>query len=887
MKQINGNRHTGFFRKTTLLLTVLAFSFLGLSAQQMPGGAPAGRQGASMNIGRFYGKVVDEKGKGVPYATVQLMGMQYDTAARSMQETLIAGQITEENGDFSLENLPVMGDFTLKISFLGYATIEQKVSFGLTSGGRPGTAPAAGNANNGGMSAMASRFDKDLGNISIAEQAQVLNEVVVTAEASSAVLALDRKVFRVDKNAMATGGTAVDALKNVPSLSVDLDGNVTMRNASPQLFVDGRPTTLTLDQISADAIESVEVISNPSAKYDASGGQGGIINIVLKKDRRIGYNGNVRLGTDTRGGINLGGDVNAREGKINAFISANYNQRVSKGENETYRENFFGTPYTNFLQSGTSKMNGSFAMARAGLDWFVDNRNTLTFSGMMVRGSFKPEETINIHVDSLYDGNVTFSDAIRNTENERTFRNFGGSVLFKHLFPKAGKEWTADLNVNQVNMGGGSNFTTNYLDSGLSMQQRQDNDGGSYFYTLQTDYVDPINDKMKLETGLRASVRDFRNDNFNYLFNPSLDEWVLLPTFADRYSFNDGVYAAYVTFSHQLPKWGYMVGLRAESSTYTGKLPEAQESFSNDYPLSLFPSLFVTRKLGGEDNIQFSYTRRINRPNFFQLMPFTDVSDPLNLRRGNPDLRPEFTDALELSYQKIFSQGHNLLVSAYYQRATDLITRYQFSEYSPEQKADVIVSSFANSNSSQAYGMEFTLKNTLGKVVELTSNINLYQSKLDATNVETNLVNNQLSWFAKENVSVKLPAQFTLQVSGEYRSRANFTPSTGNSGRFGGGMFGPGSSAQGYSLENWFVDMALRKDLFNRKASLTLSMSDIFRTRRMGAYTESEFFTQSTWGRRDPQVARLNFSYRFGKMDASLFKRKNTRVGSEGMDLMQ
>ncbi len=829
-----------------------------------------------MNNGRFYGKVVDEKGKGIGYATVSLFKTQFDTITKSPQETLITGQVTEENGDFSLENLPVFGDFTLQISFLGYADITQKVTFGLQ-------APGKGNAPNGGFQDMAGKLDKDLGNIRLDLSTQVLETVTVTAEASTTTLALDKKVYRVDKDASAAGGTAQDALKNVPSLSVDLDGNVTLRNGSPQVFIDGRPSTLSLDQISAEAIETVEVITNPSAKYDASGGQAGIVNIVLKKDRRVGYNGNIRTGVNSRGGFNLGGDLNARQGKLNAFISGNLNKMQGISEGETFRQNFFGTPLTNVLQANQNQMSGYFANGRAGLDWFMDNRNTLTLAGSYNRGHFEPEDQIRILTDSIFQGFSNSSEAFRTTTNERNFRNIGASILFKHLFPKAGEEWTADLNYNRVRFLGDGNFTTRYPDSGYETQQRQEGSGGGRFITIQSDYVNPITDKIKLEAGVRAAIRRNKNDNNNSVFDPDANVWIALPTFADHYQFDDQVYAAYASLSHQFTNWGYQVGLRAESSSYTGELTDSGSKFTNEYPLSLFPSLFVTRKLNEEDNLQFSYTRRVSRPNFFQLMPFTDYTDSLNLQRGNPDLRPEFTNSLELSYQNIFAKGHNLLVSLYYKQATDLITRYQFTEYNADLDQNIVVASFANSKNSIAYGGELTLKNSFLNTFDLTTNLNIYNSKVDASNVESDLVNERVSWFIKENIQVKLPAQFSFQVSGEYRSKAGFTPVSNDRMHWGGG---PTNTAQGYTLANWFVDMAVKKDFLNRKATLTLNVQDIFRTRRSGTYTESNIFIQDTWRVRDPQTVRLNFSYRFGKMDATLFKRKNMKTSNEGNDMM-
>ena len=841
-----------------VLICLLALTTT-LHAQNRP---PQGRFGGSngqMNMGRFYGKIIDDEGKGIGYASVQLISSRFDSLTQNMQEKVIAGQLTAENGDFSLVQLPVRGKFTLKISVLGYAKLERPVAFE----GR--------------------NFDMDLGNIGLTTEALTMDEVVIEGENSSVVLALDKKIYRVDKDMTAAGGTAEDALKNVPSLSVDIDGNLTVRNSSPQLFVDGRPTTLTLDQIPADAIETVEVITNPSAKYDASGGQAGIVNIVLKKNRRIGYNGNIRTGVDTRGGYNFGGDINLREGKINTFVSAFVNQRSSQGEGETVRNNFFGNPVTNIFQVNENDFTGRFANIRGGVDWFIDNRNTLTFSASITDGQFKPYDLINIRTDSLYSTGTTFSEAVRESNSERHFQNLGGSVLFKHLYPKKGREWTADLNYNHIKFDGMGNFQTNYFNSEIESREQQISEGGSRMLTAQTDYVDPLTKNIKLEAGLRASVRTQDNNNYNALYNPSVNDYVRVPNFADLYNFDDQIYAAYATISHQFTKWGYMAGLRAESSTYTGTLPESGTTFNNDYPLSLFPSFFATYKLNEQDNLQASYTRRINRPNFFQLLPFTDFSDSLNLRRGNPNLLPEFTNSFEVSYQNILSEGNDFLLTAYYKQASDLITTYQFSEYDPVLDREFLISSYTNSNSSMAYGVELTLRNSFLKIFELSSNINLYNSRVDASNVEQDLVNEQFTWNVKENLNIKLPADFRLQLSGEYRSKAAFTPSSG--GRFGGWR-GVTNTAQGYTLPNWYVDAALRKDLFKRKVSLSVSVRDIFASRKMGTYSESAFFVQESWRIRNPQTVMVNLSYRFGKPDVSLFNRKNNRINTEGSDMM-
>ncbi len=887
-----------FAQMTSLLLThatrIGALVFLLFLPRfvyaQYPGGGGGGRPGganaAQFNVGRFYGKVVDDAtGKPLEYASIQLVGMRFDTISKSMKEAVLGGQLTQANGDFSLEGLPIRGQFTLKINYLGYASLDQKISFGEIKpgagggGGRPG-------GGGGGAGAMAGAIDKDLGNIRLAASATLLKEAVITGEASQMTLALDKKIYRVDKDGIAAGGTAEDAMKNIPSLNVDIDGNLTLRNAAPQIFVDGRPTPLTLDQIPADAIDNVEVITNPSAKFDASGGNAGIVNIVLKKDRRVGYNGSIRTGVDMRGRVNLGADLNAREGKVNAFLGANFNQRRSLGSGGTDRYNLFGFPRTNVFQESNSRNDGFNASGRLGVDYFIDNRNTLTLSGNFTQGQFKSSDVQAIQTDTLFNTRTSTGHSVRNTANEREYRNLGGQLLFKHLFPKEGKEWTADVNYNGSKSNNEGLFNTAYTESATETRQKQTGNGGNDFITLQTDFVTPMAGGRKLEYGARGAIRNFRSDNASFQYAFLDNTYVRAPNFADRYKFNDQVYAAYGTFSQSYTKWGYQVGLRAESSSYTGTLLDTDSTFNNDYPLSLFPSVFLTYKVNEEDNLQLNFTRRVSRPNFFQLIPFSDFSDSLLLSRGNPGLRPEFTNSVELSYQNIFKTGHNLLTSIYFKRATDLITRFQASEFNPQLGREVIVSTFANSNSSIAYGLEFTLKNTFWKKIELTTNANFYNSVVDASNVEADLKTSQFTWFIKENLTLKLPQSFTVQISGSYQSRTSYAIDGGGGGGRGGGGWGGGSSstAQGYGIPVWFTDLSIRKDLWKRTGSLTLSMQDIFRTRRNGSYAESAFFIQDTWRRRDPQLVRLNFSYRFGKFDVSLFRRKNTRSESEGMD---
>src|SRR6478735_1235335 len=360
-------------KKIGLLTALMIITAVGIQAQ-FPGGNAKGQKPPDM--GHVYGKVTDSTGAAINGASVLLLQSRYDTVTKKRKDVLLKGLTTKSNGEFSFTDLPMFGQMKLKISATGYKPVEQTVAFQMkmdANAPRPGSSsdPAQAMA---AMSSMLNAFDKDLGNIKMNVDAKQLEGVTVVASKPTMKLDIDKKVFNVEKNIVSAGGTGVDVMRNVPSVQVDIDGNVTLRNAAPQLYIDGRPTTLTLDQIPADAIESVEVITNPSAKYDASGGTAGILNIVLKKNKKSGYNGNLRAGVDKRGAMNGGGDFNVRQGKVNISASAMFNQNKSRSSGTTDRDNFFGEPQTSIYQTNSNKNSGAFMFGRLGLDYFVSNR---------------------------------------------------------------------------------------------------------------------------------------------------------------------------------------------------------------------------------------------------------------------------------------------------------------------------------------------------------------------------------------------------------------------------------------------------------------------------------------------------------------------------------
>ena len=878
-------------RRIALLLPAIFLAFEAMC--QVPAASAGNRRpgfgGQVPSIGHFYGKIVDLKtNKGLDGVSVLLIQSKFDTVKKARKDTVISGQITESKGNFSLENLPIFGNFRIKITAIGYQAYEQKVAFDL----KPGQG--------GNLQQAMGGVDKDLGNIKLSVDPQTLEQVTVVGSKPLIQLGIDRKIYNVDKDISAAGGTAVDIMKNVPSVAVDIDGNVTLRNSTPTIFVDGRPTTLTLDQIPADAIQSIEIITNPGAKFDASGGTAGILNIVLKKNRKAGYNGNLRGGIDERGKFNLGGDINVKQGKFNVFASGNYNQRKSISDGTTHRYTFLDPPpYDSLTQYDHNINMGYFAFGRFGVDYLMDNRNTISAAGTIVHGNFMPTTTSELYSAVLYPTGTVYTHTTRLSTTNSSFTNHAGMMSFKHNFPKSGEDWTADVNYSKA-----KNSTNNLINSNIKegpttgfYNQQQIGSGTNENITIQTDFENPIKDNSKFEAGARAAIRNVSSVNNIGTLAPD-GSFNISPLQSSQYNYHDKVYAGYVTFTNSFKKFGYHIGLRVEGSSYQGEsqyavkdaasgmLKDTTGNFSNSYPINLFPSIFLSQKFGGQQELQLNYTRRIDRPNFFQLFPYTDYSDSLNLSRGNPDLKPQFTNSLEMSYQKTYGKNNTFLASIYYKYTTDLITRYQSKELNPITNTVVFINTYINANSAFVGGLELIGRNSITKWWDLTSNLNIYTSKINAGDSIPTAAQTY-SWFGKINNSFKLPKNFTVQLSGDYTSKTVLPPGgSASSGGGGGRGFGPNVSgnSQGYSNPSGGVDIAVKYEFMkNKVASLTLSMSDVFRTRVSDVVTSATDLHQEVVRRRDPQFIRLQFNYRFGKFDVNLFKRKNTKGDSENI----
>lgn len=807
-----------FFALLLIIISFPSFTF----AQQGPAGRPGGRSfGAAPKAGQVIGKVLDRQtNKGIGYATVGVLNAK--------DSSVVTGVLSEENGDFTIGQLPA-GNFILRINFIGYNSVYHP--FSLTPG----------------------NMTRDLGNFRLAPSTATLKTVNVTASKPAYSMSIDKKVFDVSKSLTSVGGDATDVLKQVPSVNVDVDGNVTLRNGSPTIFVDGKRTTLTLDEIPAESIAKIEVITNPSSKYDAEG-MSGIINIVLKKNRKPGINGSVRAGADTRGGFNGGGNLNVYENPFNISLSYFVHQRTGPYSETTTRHNIFDDSWLDQNTDGNRK--GAFQMGRLGIDYLLDNRNTLSLEAGLGGGRFNSSQDLNSRY--LNSTKTMDSTSTAHTGNKFAFNFYSGDLGYKHNFTKEGHVLTADLDIRKSANPAHGNYTSqSYDNTGKAMYgpvvQKNNTSGSSTYFTGQVDYVNPLTARAKLEAGLKTSLRSshsvydvYNLEGGNYVFNNHL---------SSDYDFNEDIYAGYVQFSDQLNKFGYQAGLRAEQYSYSGSIPSEDRHFKpQSDKLGLYPSLFLTYKFSDRDQLQVNYTRRVDRPNFWQRIPYTNFSDPLNLRRGNPDLKPEYTNSFELSYNKLVGQS-NFMATLYYRNTNNNITTYT-EPYNNSK--DTLISYAINARSNNAYGAEFTLQTQLTKWWNITANVNAFQTNISATVKSQDFSNNRFSGFGKFTSDMVLPAGFSVQLSGNYNA--------------------PVPTPQGTMKDFGTVDLGVKKDLFKKKGSLTLSLSDIFNTReRESDYTIPDVFTQHSVEKRASRFLRLNFTYTFGKQNFQLFRRKSNK----------
>jgi outer membrane receptor protein involved in Fe transport len=807
------------------------------------------------------GRVVDiQTNKGLNAASVQLFAIKNDSLSAPVPDSLIAVTLTKPNGDFIINNIPSRENFRIEISAVGYALYNHEFSYKNENKAAP--------------------VHKDLGNIVMARNSEKLQAVTIVAQRPALKLGIDKKIFDVGKSITSKGGTAVDVMKNIPSVSVDVDGNVQVRNSSPTIFIDGRPTILTLDQISSDDIDRIEIITNPSAKYDAST-TGGIINIILKKNNRHGFNGLVSItgGIPERysGNINL----NLRQGKFNFFVSSHFSHEHNKAHGNSFRQNKTnGIVDDYFKQHSLNERFRQFFSIRGGMDFFLDNRNTFTLTQGYVNGQF---ETIQKQDQDYYDNeNNLTQTGLRTSDGEFEFKRNTSSLYYTHKFPKEGETLDASVKANYGGVTDNDAINNSFYNpdgslTGVPNIVQNDGSNNNTQVTAKIDYVNPLGEDKKLEAGLRSYTNNYSSDFNSYSIKNNIQTKLPL---SNNYKYTENVQAAYITYTGKLGSIGYQAGLRGEYSKFTGTLLDSAKKFGYEYPSALkniwdalFPSIYLSKKINETDEIQLNYSRRIRRPDFWQLNPFIDINDPLNIQQGNPQLKPEYSNSYEFNYSKNFKNNSNFLASIYYRKTTGDITRYSdtltATQYAQLQNAAVdpnaILNTFINAQSTDRAGLELTLQQKFGDNFDVTPNVNIGYRKVNANENNLDLSNEGFDLGAKLTSNYKIKTKdpsngfnnLSFQLTANYRS--------------------PRVSPQGKRLERFSADFALQKDLFkDNRGSIIFSINDVLNSQRFGVIYDTPTFYQETYSRWRVRSFRLTFSYKFGNSDFTLFKRNNS-----------
>lgn len=786
--------------------------------------------------------------------------LQFVNIKLTQGDKLVQGSITDAKGSFHLTNI-ADGQYTLTVSFVGYKTLTRRVN--LTPQNRRHTFPA----------------------LYLAEDSKTLKEVQVTGQRSQMKLEVDRKTFSVDNVLAAAGGNATELLEQIPSIEVTTDGEISLRgNSSVEVWINGKASGMTSDnrydilqQIPAESIERVEVIDNPSAKFSAEG-SAGIINIILKRDRKAGYYGSLRAGVDTRGGWNTGANLNYSSGVVEAYGNIGYRARRGGGGSESEQE-YLKTRQYQWYRSENENRGGSL-FGRFGLTWHVTEKDDISLSGMTMQGNNKSDNETPYHYGTIGAQQDDYV-MIRTTGGEGKPQMYHGELGYDHnwsdkhklKFVFGANKWKSD-NDNYY-----QDRTVRYAvvanqPAETGMYQYRPSFVNNHSFETKLEYENQLTDNFKIETGY--------NGNFSHENTPQ-ESWVDSlnwdgrnqqeeRSFFNRFIYDSNIHALYLTINTKLwNKLGVMAGLRGEywrveTESYDWyqehELQPKSPAFKKDY-FQLFPSLFLSYELTESAQLQLNYTRRLRRPWGGQLNSFKNTRDATMVEFGNPELTPEFSNSFSLNFLKTW-ENHTLSISSYYRPTTDVIQRIRY-----QGEDGVMYSTSENVAKNQRAGVELIMKDKLFRILDLTTTLNGYYYKLDgfsyviANQTITGESDENFSWDARMLASFILPYDISLQATGNYRSRGVIT--------------------QGYRKANGSLDLGLRKTILNKAFALAINWRDVFNTRHWKTYTSSDTFTRYQENWRDPRV-NFTLTWNFGNMTSKKKKRGDDDDDRGGSD---
>jgi ferric enterobactin receptor len=733
--------------------------------------------------GKVAGKVIDsESGLPLPFASIGIF---------NDQDVLIEGNITDDNGLFQIE--APFGNYYGLVEFMGYDAL--KTEFFEVSREKP-------------------LFDFSV--IKLESTLSQLDEVVVQGEKTLMELSLDKRIFNVGKDLANAGGTASDILMNLPSISVDPEGNVKLRGSdNVRILVDGKPSGLVsfkgssgLRQLPASMVERVEVITNPSARYEAEG-MAGVINIVLKKENNQGFNGSFELigGTPTNFGVAL--NLNYRHKKINWFINYGIAKRhtlrngtlsqVSSSPDTTY----ISDQYTSGILKG---LNNNI---RGGLDYYFNEKSVLTASYMLRRSDARRITDIR-YEDYFFNKSQMENYTLRQQDETEQEPNSEYIISYKKTFEQPGHELITAFTYlnyweNSDQVFTQFTFQPNGTEiSSRDLVQTSLNDEFEKQYLIQLDYTRPIGQEGKFETGIRSSFRDMEND-FIVQERNSQGEFVTIPGLDNVFLYEENIHAVYGILGNKTDKFSYQGGLRTEWTDVKTVLVKTNEVNPRNY-VNLFPSAHLTYNLSTDDAFQLSYSRRVRRPFYNDLSPYMTFSDARNFYSGNPDLDPEFTNAFELGHIKYFNKG-SLFSTVYYRSTKDKIDRIRTVD--DQGNATTIA---RNLLSEKSFGVEFTSDYNPFDWWKLDLNFNFFHANIDGSNILDSYTATTYSWFARHSSRFTLPNGLDIQIRSNYEARQK--------------------TVQGVRKGIYFMDLSSSKEIFNGRGTLIFNVLDIFNSRR-------------------------------------------------------
>lgn len=746
------------------------------------------------------GVVVDENnGEGVPFAQVALF-----KEGKDQPQTGIA---TDASGKFQLKVKE--GSYDLLVTYIGY---EDKTIPSLRIKG-----------------------DKNFGTITISEATKVMEEVVVksTEIPQPVQTTMEGMEIRPDQTIANVGGTLLDVLRNTPSVRVSDDGSVSLRgSSSTNVLLDGRNSAMTVDleQIPASAIKKIQIINNPNAKYDASAA-GGVINIQLRQGQDLGTTGKAEVTIGKRWRTNANLNISHKTNQLAVYGGYSFRKWPRVGRSTTERTTYSTNEYLS--QNNNDERKDLEHTLNAGIDYYV-GKSKISYEGAFNKENEDDFERTRTTLENLNNGNTirAYTRDNNEIENNHTFDN---ALIYERFFDDENRSFRAlishslrDQTENQfIDVFYGTTTPSTSEPSGL---ERSTNDEMRNTSIFQADYSQPFIGG-KLEAGLKSTWRIFDND-YVYEINDG-QVWVNQENTSNRFKYEDKIHAAYAIYSSKVGAWTYAVGTRVEATDVDTRLYDTNEENQQDY-INLFPSVQTSYALDDHHTLKATYSRRIDRPSAWRLNPFPDISDSLNVRVGDPNLQPEYINSFELGH--MFSKGgFNLTTNAFYRVVDGQV------DWIVEVRDGISYRGPRNLNTSQTYGFELINATEIADWWNINASFSFFEVRVDGTNLDDGYVNKGLSWYAKMTSDFTLPAQFKLQLTGNYES--------------------PEIEAQGRDLARYHMDASVQRNFDQWNVSLTLR--DVFNTRRFAGENFGADFAQKFERNRESQILLATIGYKF------------------------